>query len=253
MSRALAVLLISCIYITNVGALSFHSPAPPSSRLGRQPLPSRRSFLSSSFLLPLLVPLPAALLVPLPAAFAAAPPPLPSSSASLSTLSTALSALTSLLSNWSSATTDCTTADVSRDLLEAKNKDQLLEKAATFALFDKDSAVMSCRESSTKVRKFISTLKNLDKEFKGLRDSVDDLDAYFALVDSYTSSVAAANSYSYMSSQDFSSMNGKKVTEDGGQQLNGGTDNMEAARAELERARAALQGVVEMAGATSEV
>jgi hypothetical protein len=40
-------------------------------------------------------------------------------------------ALSSLLENWQKATIDCTYADVPRELLEAKNKDKLLEKVET--------------------------------------------------------------------------------------------------------------------------
>lgn len=43
-------------------------------------------------------------------------------------LKDATEALSSLLENWERATVDCTYADVPRDLLEAKNKEKLLEK-----------------------------------------------------------------------------------------------------------------------------
>ena len=59
--------------------------------------------------------------------------------------------LDKLLSNWKRATIDCTFADVPRELLETKNKELLLEKASTFALFDKSVSVrrekkMACVE-----------------------------------------------------------------------------------------------------------
>jgi hypothetical protein len=52
-------------------------------------------------------------------------------------LNEATDALSSLLENWNKATIDCTYADVPRELLEAKNKEKLLEKASEFALFYK--------------------------------------------------------------------------------------------------------------------
>ena len=53
--------------------------------------------------------------------------------------------LDKLLQNWQRATVDCTFADVPRELLEAKNKELLLEKAPTFALFDKSVSVETCK------------------------------------------------------------------------------------------------------------
>ena len=51
--------------------------------------------------------------------------------ASVSTLQEATGALSSLLENWEKATVDCTYADVPRELLEAKNKERLLEKVTS--------------------------------------------------------------------------------------------------------------------------
>ena len=70
-------------------------------------------------------------------------------------LTEARDALNSLLENWKRATIDCTYADVPRELLEAKNKDLLLEKASTFALFDKSVSVESCKTSNRIVRDYI--------------------------------------------------------------------------------------------------
>ena len=52
--------------------------------------------------------------------------------------------LEKLLNNWDKATIDCTYADVPRDLLETKNKELLLDKASTFALFDKSVVSSRC-------------------------------------------------------------------------------------------------------------
>ncbi len=64
-------------------------------------------------------------------------------------------ALSSLLENWDKATIDCTYADVPRELLETKNKEKLLEKAATSALFDKSASVVSCKKTNRIVRDYI--------------------------------------------------------------------------------------------------
>ena len=50
--------------------------------------------------------------------------------ADVSLLREATEALDSLLDNWEKATVDCTYADVPRELLEAKNKEKLLEKVS---------------------------------------------------------------------------------------------------------------------------
>ena len=70
-------------------------------------------------------------------------------------LSEANKALSSLLENWDKATIDCTYADVPRELLETKNKEKLLEKAATSALFDKSASVVSCKKTNRIVRDYI--------------------------------------------------------------------------------------------------
>lgn len=70
-------------------------------------------------------------------------------------LKESIEALTSLLENWDKATIDCTYADVPRELLEAKNKEKLLEKASEFALFDKSTSVVSCKKTNRIVRDYI--------------------------------------------------------------------------------------------------
>jgi hypothetical protein len=63
--------------------------------------------------------------------------------------------LETLLQNWKRATIDCTFADVPRELLETKNKELLLEKASTFALFDKSGSVETCKTSNKIVRDYL--------------------------------------------------------------------------------------------------
>lgn len=93
--------------------------------------------------------------------------------------------LDKLLSNWKRATIDCTFADVPRELLETKNKELLLEKASTFALFDKSVSVETCKTNNRIVRDYLGVtgkgpLVGIDKKLKQGLDfiSPDDLDDY---------------------------------------------------------------------------
>lgn len=93
--------------------------------------------------------------------------------------------LDKLLSNWKRATIDCTFADVPRELLETKNKALLLEKASTFALFDKSVSVETCKTNNRIVRDYLGVtgkgpLVGIDKLMKQGMDFVDpdDLDTY---------------------------------------------------------------------------
>lgn len=77
--------------------------------------------------------------------------------------------LRTLLDNWEKATVDCTYADVPRELLETKNKELLMEKAATSALFDKSVSVVTCKMNNRIVRDYIGAtgkgpLVNIDKK-----------------------------------------------------------------------------------------
>jgi len=90
----------------------------------------------------------------------------------------AQSTLSTLLDNWQRATVDCTFADVPRDLLEQKNKELLLEKASTYALFDKSVSVETCKTTNRIVRDYLGVtgkgpLVGMDKKLKLAMDSVD--------------------------------------------------------------------------------
>lgn len=63
--------------------------------------------------------------------------------------------LDTLLTNYQRATIDCTFADVPRELLETKNKELLLEKAATNALFDKSASIETCKTTNRIVRDYL--------------------------------------------------------------------------------------------------
>jgi hypothetical protein len=93
--------------------------------------------------------------------------------------------LDKLLSNWKRATIDCTFADVPRELLETKNKELLLEKASTFALFDKSVSVETCKTTNRIVRDYLGVtgkgpLVGIEKSIKQGLDFIDldDLDSY---------------------------------------------------------------------------
>jgi hypothetical protein len=80
---------------------------------------------------------------------------IPAKSNPLKNLVEARDTLDILLTNYKRATIDCTYADVPRELLESKNKELLLEKASTFALFDKSVSVESCKTTNRIVRDYL--------------------------------------------------------------------------------------------------
>lgn len=96
----------------------------------------------------------------------------------IESLEDAQSTLELLLNNWEKATVDCTFADVPRDLLESKNKELLLEKASTFALFDKSVSVETCKTTNRVVRNYLGVngngpLVGIDKKVVKALDLVD--------------------------------------------------------------------------------
>ena len=95
-----------------------------------------------------------------------------------SSMQLAQSTLATLLENWQRATVDCTFADVPRDLLEQKNKQVLLEKASTYALFDKSVSVETCKTTNRIVRDYLGVtgkgpLVGMDKKLKLAMEYVD--------------------------------------------------------------------------------
>lgn len=117
----------------------------------------------------------------------------------------AQSTLEILLSNWRRATIDCTYADVPRELLEQKNKELLLEKASTFALFDKSVSVETCKTTNRIVRDYLGVtakgpLVGLDKKLKRGLDflnDVDDLENYMNELEAFAQAYSRATSLSY--------------------------------------------------------
>jgi hypothetical protein len=125
-------------------------------------------------------------------------------------------ALEALLDNWQDSVVDCNYADVPRELLETKNKEQLLEKASTFALFDKSVSVVTCKTSNKKIRDYLGRtglgpLVGLNKRLKmGLEwidNSNDDLESYLQATEAIQQALSRADSYSYTAGGDYSALN----------------------------------------------
>jgi hypothetical protein len=99
----------------------------------------------------------------------------------ISAIKEAKSTLQLLLDNWQRATVDCNYADVPRDLLSTEKKNELLEKASTFALFDKSVSVESCRKTNRIVRQYIGAtgigpLVGIEKKIRKALDLLIDPD-----------------------------------------------------------------------------
>ena len=150
----------------------------------------------------------------------------------ISTITQASKTLHILLSNWEKATTDCNYADVPRDLLETKNKELLLEKASTFALFDKSVSVVSCKKSNKIVRDYLGLTgkgpmvgiekKLLKRNVVDCIEDVDLLDDYFGQVETFSQSLSRASSFSYAAGiADFDSVNNFAKVEIVGTDANG--------------------------------
>lgn len=127
----------------------------------------------------------------------------------------AQSTLSSLLDNWQRATVDCTFADVPRDLLQQKNKQLLLEKASTSALFDKSASVETCKTTNRIVRDYLGVtgkgpLVGIEKTLKLAMDDVevDRLEDYINEMESFQQNMAKASSLSYTAgTADFDAVN----------------------------------------------
>jgi uncharacterized protein YukE len=137
------------------------------------------------------------------------------SDATITALQDAQSTLDVLLSNWQRATVECNYADVPRDLLSAENKQLLLEKASTFALFDKSVSVESCKTTNRLVRDYIGVtgkgpMVGIEKKLRTAFDRVDPdyVDDYVSELELFSQSLAKASSLSYMAgTADFDSIN----------------------------------------------
>lgn len=131
-----------------------------------------------------------------------------------------ITTLQKLVTNWERAVIDCTYADVPRELLEQKNKELLLEKASTFALFDKSVSVTSCKTVNNRVRDYlgrtgigpVAGLDGLLKQTTALvlssdRMDVEEIDSILQTIEEIQRELTRADSFSYSARRDFSSMN----------------------------------------------
>jgi hypothetical protein len=183
-------------------------------------------------------------------------PPQPSVAATATTESLipaileAQSTLHLLLNNWDRATVDCTFADVPRELLEQKNKELLLEKASTFALFDKSVSVESCKTSNKIVRSYlgltgVGPMVGIDKKIRRALDLVqngDQMDSYVGETELFSEAVSKAASLSYAAGLDFDSVNN---FEKGNDDRNPNS-NLEQARIAIREAVVSLDKIVAM-------
>ena len=160
-------------------------------------------------------------------------------------LSAGLAALDLLMRDWKELTIDCTYAEVPKALLETKNKELLLEKASTLALFDKSTSITVCKTNSKKVRPVLEPLTKLAKALQtssmaSLVDP-DDFEAYLAAAERYESAINAADSAAYLAASDYSASTAFKEGE------TPTTPNLDAARDAVEAAREALAAASKLA------
>lgn len=189
-----------------------------------------------------------------------ADPPLPAHAASTKASSSnvvgaireAQETLAILLDNWQRATEECIFADVPRELLETKNKELLLEKASTYALFDKSVSVETCKTSNRLVRDYIGAtgkgpLVGVDKKLRQAMDlveDIDDLDVYVTELESFSQSLSRAASLSYTAgTADFDSMNSFSKGERGNRNEN---SNLEQARKAIMEAKSSIDRMVSL-------
>jgi hypothetical protein len=158
--------------------------------------------------------------------------------------------LQTLLDNWENAVIDCTFADVPRELLADKNKEELLEKAKTSALFDKSASIVTCKTTNRRVRNYIGAtgkgpVVGLEKNLRKALDLVvdpDKLDVYVQGIEDVQQSLAKATSLSYMSGvADFNAVNNFK--KDDIPRVLSSDSNLEQARGAI---RVTVQGLNEI-------
>lgn len=152
--------------------------------------------------------------------------------------------LQKLLENWEKAVIDCTFADVPRELLEQRNKEELLEKASTFALFDKSVSVETCKTTNRVVRDYlgatgIGPVVGLEKQMKRALDRVkpDNLDDFVVEIERIEQLLSKARSLAYTAGvADFNSVNNFEKDQ---------TQAVLANNSNLEQSRQSIQQIVD--------
>jgi hypothetical protein len=165
--------------------------------------------------------------------------------------------LDTLLKNWKRATVDCTFAEVPRELLEQQNKELLLEKASTFALFDKSVSVETCKTTNRVVRDYLGVTNKgpLVQIMKTLQSSKaldllqdpDDLDVYLSEVESFGQALANATSLSYTAgTADLNSVNTFSKEQSNNMKEGDDDSNLEQARKSIVEMKMHLDKVLEL-------
>jgi len=166
--------------------------------------------------------------------------------------------LQKLLDNWEKAVIDCTYADVPRELLEQKNKELLLEKASTYALFDKSVSVVSCKTVVGTVRDYIGRtgigpVVGLEKTLKASLNklmqedvlSFDEVETFVQLAEEAQRELTRADSLSYSARRDFSAMNNFDPSETA-RILADDSSNLELCRKAIVSAADKLNGILKI-------
>jgi len=159
--------------------------------------------------------------------------------------------LDTLLANYKRATIDCTFADVPRELLETKNKQLLLEKAATSALFDKSASIETCKTTNRVVRNYLGVtgkgpLVGIEKRIRWGLEFVDPefLDDYVSELEEFSRSYSKATSLSYTAGvADMDSVN--NFSKDETNEVNRDEDsNLQQTKAAITEAKRNLDSII---------
>jgi hypothetical protein len=141
--------------------------------------------------------------------------------------------------------------------LEQKNKDLLLEKASTWALFDKSSSVvLSCKRTNRLVRDYIGVTgkgpcvgaekRMLKRQLIDSRVDPDSLEDYYMAVEQYSQSMSSVISLSYMAgTADFDSVNNFDKTQQDSSTARADT-SLDKARISILEAKRSLEVVVKL-------
>ena len=159
-------------------------------------------------------------------------------------LTASVVALDKLLSDWTELVTDCTYAEVPRELLETKNKELLLEKASTLATFDKSSSINVCKSTNKVVRQVLDKMpapKQLQSPAFAALVEEDNFEAFLAASERYTNAVSAADAAAFLSATgDYSARTAFRPGE------TASTPNLDASRENVEMARDALKALTKL-------
>ena len=159
-------------------------------------------------------------------------------------LTASIVALDKLLNDWTELVTDCTYAEVPRELLETKNKALLLEKASTLATFDKSSSINVCKSTNRVVRQVLDKMpapKQLQSPAFAELVADDNFEDLLAASERYTNAMSAADAAAFLSTTgDYSARTPFMIGE------TASTPNLDASRENVELARDALKALTKL-------